>query len=340
MFKSFTRCAVALGLAAGVALSGAAPAQAQGAAQAPIEMVLTNEIATSHWGTKLMEEYAGLINQRTQGRIKARVFPSGTLYKDKDAVAALGSGSVHMVWPVSVQLESIAPAYGVVNLPFAVTDEAMQRGDTSEKLAAMLSALVQDKGIRIMGLMRTADLMFLFKDKEIDAVNDLKGAKVRLTGGRVLQSLMRDLGANPISMPASEMAAALMQGAIDGIYTSAGGWEMVGTNAARTASIVPGMNLLTYSVCVDDKWLKGLPADLRKVVEDTTAEVIASQWKRAITSDQETMDRLIATGGKLVVVPQDQRAKFLEIGAKVSEEYTRRFPEVWKQFQSIVQTKG
>jgi len=323
----------AVGITAATALTAGAPARAQ----QPIEMVMTDEIATSHWTAKMMDEYAALIEQRSQGRIKPKVFHSGTLYKDKDAVAALGSGAVHMVWPVSVQLESIAPQYGVINLPFAVTDEAMERPDVARDVAAMLSGLVADKGIRVMGLMRTADLIFLFKDKPVESVSTLKGTKIRLTGGRILQLLMRDFGASPVSMPASEMAAALMQGAIDGIYTSAGGWEMVGTNAAKVASIVPGMSLLTYSVCVDEKWLNGLPPDLRQIVESTTNEIVAQQWKRAIAADKETMDHLIAQGGRLETVPTAQQAKFRETAMKVNQDYIRRYPEVWKQYQAIVE---
>lgn len=332
MFKRIAAFAAASGLGAVLALG--APATAR--AQQSIEMVLTDEIATTHWAAKLMDDYAQQIEQRTQGRIKTRVFHSGTLYKDKDAVAALGSGAVHMVWPVSVQLESIAPQYGVINLPFAISDAMMEGGEVGGDLAAMLSGLVADKGIRVMGLMRTADLMFLFKDKAVAAPADLRGSKIRLTGGRVLQSLMREFGASPVSMAASEMAAALMQGAIDGIYTSAGGWEMVGTGAAKAASLVPGMSLLTYSVCVDDKWLKALSPDLRQIVEATTRETIERQWKHAIAADKETMDRLRAEGGRLDVVPAGGQQPFRTVAAKVSDEYARRYPDVWKQFQEIV----
>lgn len=338
LFRPFWAKTLLVGMTV-AGLAAGTPGQARAQA-APVEMVMTDEIATSHWTAKMMDEYAALIEERSKGRIKPKVFHSGTLYKDKDAVAALGSGAVHMVWPVSVQLESIAPQYGVVNLPFAVTDAAMSKPETAQEVSKLLSGLVADKGIRVMGLMRTADLIFLFKDKEVDSVGDLKGSKIRLTGGRVLQLLMRDFGASPVSMPASEMAAALMQGAIDGIYTSAGGWEMVGTNAAKVASLVPGMSLLTYSVLVDDKWMKGLPDDLRQVVETTTNEIIAKQWQRAIDADKKTMDQMIAQGGRLAVAPEAEQAKFREIANKVNQDYVRRYPEIWKQYQAIVGNKS
>jgi C4-dicarboxylate-binding protein DctP len=268
----------------------------------PIEFVMTNQLASTHWAAKNMEKFAAEIEKRSGGRIKPRVFNSGTLFKDKEAVAALGSGAVQMVWPVSVQLESIAPEYGVINLPFSMRDDVMLKKGARKAVASMLSKYVLDKGIRVMGLMRTADLIFLFKNKAVTKPSDLKGEKVRVTGGRVLQELMREFGASPISMSASEMGTAMMQGAIDGIFTSAGGWKMVGVKTAGVATRVPGLSLLTYSVLVDNKWLNSLPDDLRSVIVDTTNEILATQWTKAIASDKKFMAKLIAGGGKLVVV--------------------------------------
>jgi C4-dicarboxylate-binding protein DctP len=127
----------------------------------PIEMIMTDELATSHWSTKIIDDFAKKIQDRTKGRIVPKVFHAGTLYKDQDAVAALGSGSVHMVWPVAVRLETIAPQTGVISLPFAVTDEMMMQDGAPEAVGKFLSQYVEPRGIRVMGLARTADLFFL-----------------------------------------------------------------------------------------------------------------------------------------------------------------------------------
>lgn len=101
--RRFFTWALALGIGSSLLLAGAR------ATAEPIEMIMTDELATSHWSTKLIDEFAKTIEERSNGRIKVKVFHASTLYKDQDAVAALGSGSVHMVWPVAVRLEPIAP---------------------------------------------------------------------------------------------------------------------------------------------------------------------------------------------------------------------------------------
>jgi C4-dicarboxylate-binding protein DctP len=304
-------------------------------AQDTFEMVMTNELATSHWTAKMMDDYAATIEERSEGRIDVSVFHSGTLYTDRDAIAALGTGAVHMVWPVSVNLESIAPEYGVVNLPFSLTDQFMQSDGAVAELSDMMSRIIEGRGIRVMGLMRTADLIFLFKEKAVTQPSDLSGERVRMTGGRVLQSMMREFGASPISMPATEMAAALMQGAIDGIFTSAGGWEMVGTNAAQTASYIPGLSLLSYTIVADDKWISSLPEDLRKVVVETTNELVQMQWQEGIDKDKATMQMLLDQGGTLVTAQDDAVAEFRALAEVASAEFTDKFPEVWEQFQAL-----
>ncbi|MEC7258155.1 MAG: TRAP transporter substrate-binding protein DctP [Pseudomonadota bacterium] len=304
-------------------------------AQDTYEMVMTNELATSHWTAKMMDSYAATIEERSEGRIDVSVFHSGTLYTDRDAIAALGTGSVHMVWPVSVNLESIAPEYGVVNLPFSLTDDFMQADGAATELAEMMSQIIEGRGIRVLGLMRTADLIFLFKEKAVASPEDLSGQRVRMTGGKVLQSMMRNFGASPISMPATEMAAALMQGAIDGIFTSAGGWQMVGTNAAQTASYIPGLSLLSYTVVADERWLDSLPEDLRAVVLDTTEELLAQQWKEGIAKDKETMQVLLDDGGKLVTADPEAQKQFRELAENASQEFIDRYPNVWERFQTL-----
>ena len=336
MFKSLRRGAAATALALAGLVAAPLAGMPTAAADEPIEMIMTNEIATSHWTAALMEDFAATIRDRTDGRIEPKIFHAGALYKDRDAVAALGTGAVHMVWPVSVQLESLAPEYGVINLPFAIDDELMLTDGAADALTELLSGFVEDRGFRVMGLMRTADLVFLFPEKAVNTPADLEGAKVRLTGGTVLQQLMRELGASPISMPATEMAAALMQGAIDGIFTSAGGWEMVGTNAAQTATWVPGLSVLTYTVVADAKWIESLPPDLREIVETTVAELVADQWRSGMQSDKETMEKMIADGGELVTVDATEVAQFRALAERASEAFIERHPEVWDRFRQTV----
>lgn len=61
------------------------------------QMVLPNEVPATHWKTKYMNDFADEVKKRTNGALVVKVFPASQLYNDQDALAALGTGAVHMV---------------------------------------------------------------------------------------------------------------------------------------------------------------------------------------------------------------------------------------------------
>lgn len=301
------------------------------------EMVITNELSTTHWTAIQMVEFAETLNEASDGRIDAKVFSSSTLYGDQDAIAALGTGAVHMVWPVSVRLESIAPEIGVLTLPFVLNDEMMAKPGAASAVGDYLSGYLDHAGIEVMGVTRTADLIFLTKDGPVAGIDDLENSKLRATGGRVMLELLDKFGASAVSMPATEMGPAMSQGAIDGILTSSGGWEMVGNSTAPYGSLVPGLNLLVYAILVDGAWMNGLPEDLQTIVRDTTREYVDANWELAKALDGETLQKVIGDGGQYSVVDDQSRSYFVEAAETVKQGWSERYPEAWAEFQTVLE---
>ena len=73
------------------------------------EMIVTSEVPLSHWKSRYIQEFADSVTKRTGGKLTVKVFPAGQLYTDKDALSNLGTGAVHMVWPISSQVELLEP---------------------------------------------------------------------------------------------------------------------------------------------------------------------------------------------------------------------------------------
>ena len=304
------------------------------------DLVLPSEVAATHWKTDYMNEFARKVAERTGGEISVKVFPAGQLYNDQDALAALGTGAVHMVWPVSVRLETIAPSTGLLNLPFAITDEMMANACFSSGITKLVSGEVEPRNLRVLGLLRTADLLFIFKDREVTNMDGLKGAKVRVTGGRVFLDMMKSLGISGVSMAASEMSTAMSQGAIDGVFTSPAGWaEMIGT-AGNQAWYVPGFSLSTYAVVVDNGWFEALPEGERAAITATLDEIIAREWTEAKAADEQILKDMEKAGANINVADEAEMARWKELSANESETFTAAHPEVMASFRKLEASCG
>ncbi|MES1927580.1 TRAP transporter substrate-binding protein DctP [Salinisphaera sp. T31B1] len=290
------------------------------------DMVMTNEVATTHWKTQYMEEVGESIKKKTDGEINPIVFPSGQIYNDQDALAALGTGAVQMVWPVAVRLETIDPRTGVLSLPFTLKTEDMQKACYRQQVSDMLTSFVDKRNLKVLTLLRAADLIFLFGDKDIKSLKGMQGAKVRVIGGKVYLATMKATGANPISMPASEMSTALAQGTIDGVLSSAAGWaDMLGTSA-QYGYFVPGFELATYAVVVDKSWYDNLSDKDAEIVRDSVEDIADDQWTSTVEKDQKLIEKMESEGGTYTVADDAEIQRWRDKMQPVVDQFAQEYP--------------
>ena len=308
------------------------------AEQKPVKMVMTHEVSTTHFKQTMMVKYAKLVEERTGGKIKGEVYPGGQLYNDRDAIIALGTGAVQMTWPISANLEQINEAYGILNLPLCLEDEMMlkQPGFRSE-LTELLSSLVGGKNIRVMGLIRSASGVMCFGRKDVRTVEDLKGLKIRVTGGLTCLDWIKELGASPISMAASEMTTALSQGALDGIMTSPQGWSEIIGGAAKYGVDIKNFWPPTYSILIDKKFWDQQPNDIKKVLQSTMDEMSSEQWQYSIDEDMKAYEKLRnVTKVKVTVISdKDLADKWLPKTKATFERFKAKFPAAYKSFVDL-----
>ncbi|HKS13037.1 MAG TPA: TRAP transporter substrate-binding protein DctP [Pseudomonas sp.] len=282
-----------------------------------------------------MNEFAKKVDQRTDGEIDVKVFPSSQLYNDQDALAALGTGAVQMVWPVSVRIETIDPRLGAINLPFTLTDQLMTDQCYAKGLTQLMSSYIEPRNLKILGLLRAADLFFVFADRDVQKLEDVKGAKVRVIGGRVFLDTIRSLGASPVSMPASEMSSALGQGAIDGVFTSAAGWsEMIG-KTGKFGWYVPNFSLTTYAVVVDKMWFDALPQAQQEAITTSMDEIVAKQWKEVVVEDQKLIDKMTGQGLQFHTATPEEIGRWEKISESNKQTFSAAHPEVLPAMQAV-----
>ncbi len=304
----------------------------------PTKMIVTHEISVSHWKHPLMEKYGKLLEERTKGKLKVELYPAGQLYADKAAVAALGTGSVHMTWPVTVNVETLVPAFALMNFPMFIEDDLMLKNPQFRKdLREMLSRLLAPKNIRLMGIVRTSEALCIFKKGVTPkTVADMKGLKIRTTGGLVWLDIYKAWKATAVGMPASEMAAALAQGVIDGIHTSPAGWSQMVGIAAPYGLKMPDFYIATYEVLVDDKWYRKLPKDVQGIMQNTLDELLTAQWQDGINQDDKELKLMESKGAKIHVVPRKElKERWLPLCKPAFENFSKRFPEAYKEAKAL-----
>lgn len=306
----------------------------------PIQMILTNELAVKSGKNKSMEQFIALVEEKSNGRIKGELYPTATLYSDADAVAALGSGSVHVVWPATGWFESLNQAVGIMRLPFALNDKLMLNDPEYRKnINEFITGTLVGKNIKVLGQLRSTEYLLYTKKLIVENVDDFKGKKIRVSGGEALIKTLDALGATAISMPSSEASSALAQGTIDGVLSSPNTWANKAGDLAKGGLIMPSFLMSTYTMAADESWFNNLPEDLQKVIIESADEVANNQWQGSIDEDTVNFGK-IEEFAKFVTFNQTELDKLSVKVAPVYEFYKNKFPEDFAAFVEIQKSAG
>jgi C4-dicarboxylate-binding protein DctP len=300
------------------------------------EAVLVHDIAPPHPRYAQLTQMAAEVAKRTQGTLTIAINPGGkVLYPGQASLDAVRNKAVPLAFINSAFLQSIDADLGFLNFPFTVTDALMARPGVAEGVLALVRSHVEPHRLRVLAVMRGADTIVIFKNRQVRTPDDMKGLKIRVAGPGVYQDIVRSLGAEPVVFPAIEMGAALARGAMDGIITSPGGW---GKNVqdAPSASLVPGLLFYTYFLIADKTWFDALPAVEQKALADSSRVSVTEKWSEMQTDDARLIAELVSRGATYTVLPGDAVAAWRKRTEGVTRDFADKHPEVMRRFGIIV----
>jgi len=300
------------------------------------EAVLVHDIAPPHPRYAQLTQMAAEVAKRTQGTLTIAINPGGkVLYPGQASLDAVRNKTVPLTFVNSAFLQSIDADLGFLNLPFTITDALVARPGVAEGILDLVRSYVEPRGLKVLALMRGADTIVIFKNRQVKVPDDMKGLRIRVAGPGVYQDIVRSLGAEPVVFPAIEMGAALARGAMDGIITSPGGW---GKNVADapSASLVPGLLFYTYFLIADKAWFDALPALEQKAFADSARIAVTEKWGEMQADDARLLADLVSRGAMYTAVPADAVAAWREMVAGVTRGFTAKHPEVMRRFRGVV----
>jgi C4-dicarboxylate-binding protein DctP len=301
-----------------------------------LDVTVINDVPQGHPRLKYALQLEADVARASGGSIRIltnRSIPGkaglDALLSDKAQIAALNTA----------HLEAVDPRIGFVNLPFGLNDAAMERPGALDRIIALMQKQLDASGLVILGVMRGADNLFVFKNRKVRTPADLVGVKLRVTGEGIYEKIMRSLGADPVAMPIGEIKAAIAEGKVEGTSTSPGGWVSQLGMSAPIGSQVPGLMMLTYTYVAKKSWLDSLTTEQRNIVMKGVRDVSTLKWRAMYDDDKEVIDAFVKQGGSYEVVPESELAAWREKVAPVSAEFEKKYPDLVKAARAILTGK-
>jgi C4-dicarboxylate-binding protein DctP len=295
---------------------------ATAAAQQPIVIKFSHVVSVNTPKGKGAEEFKRLAEERTKGKVKVEVYPSSTLYKDKEEVEALQLGAVQMLAPSLAKFGPLgAREFEVFDLPYMFDSYADLHKVTGGPIGQSLLKKLESKGILGLAFWDNG-FKVMSANKPLRKPDDFKGLKMRIQSSKVLDSQMRALGANPQAMAFSEVYQALQTGVVDGTENPPSNLFTQKMHEVQKHVTLSNHGYLGYAVIVNKKFWDGLPADVRTQLEGAMKDATKFANDIAKAENDEAMAKVKASGkSEIITLTDDEKKTWKKALIKVHKEH-------------------
>jgi TRAP-type C4-dicarboxylate transport system substrate-binding protein len=167
---------------------------------------------------RLCRRFAADIEKRSNGALKAAVYPGSSLMKTNAQFSAMRKGALDIsLYPMPYAGGEVAET-NIGLMPALVPSYEVGAAWKTAEVGRMLTKLLDEKGIVLLSWIWQAGGV-ASRVTPLVQPDDAKGLKVR-GGSREMDLMLKAAGASVISLPSNEIYAAMQTGAMDAAMTS------------------------------------------------------------------------------------------------------------------------
>lgn len=315
---------------AGVLLAGlmaAAPAGAADIKERNIKVGIG--LTADHPQGQAVARFGELVSQKSDGKIKVKLFAGGLLGNDVSMVSSLQGGTQEMTIPDTSTLVGIAglKEFGLINLPFALNSseeaDALLDGPWGQKLMAKLP----EKGLIGLGFWENGFRQISNNRHPIAKAEDISGLKLRVIQNPLFIDTFKALGANALPMPFPEVYTALETGTVDGQENPLATLIASKFYEVQKHTVISNHIYSVWAFLISKKFWDKLSPDEQKILTEAANEATAFERKTIRAFDATALEEIKSKGIQVTTLSDEETAKLRELTKPVSVKYTQEFGE-------------
>jgi TRAP-type transport system periplasmic protein len=320
------RCNGTLALACAAAFS----AGTSGVASAQTVMKIATVNAGDNPRNVAANELGRQLGLKSGGRIKGEVYLNNQLAKgEAGMLEATQLGTIDISPVGAAPIGGIfEPAYLPLSLPFLWPSRQHVWKAMDGPLGAELAKKMEGKGLKVLCFGGGWGYRNVMSNKRpIKSPADMRGVTIRVQQSPVYIGMMKQLGANPVPMPWSEVFLALKQGTVDAMEAPAVSivsdkYHEIGKYYSLTKHTYEPITWFTNL-----KKYGALPADLKKALDAASKDACALDRKAELDSEAGDLEIIRKAGVQVNDIADTKPFRdmmgpvYQEVGAKVGKEW-------------------
>ncbi|TCP17901.1 C4-dicarboxylate-binding protein DctP [Scopulibacillus darangshiensis] len=269
-----------------------------------------------------------IVESKSDGKIKVKVYPNGQLYGDEDEIEALQANNVQIIVPSSSKLAGFDPTFQLFDLPFLFkNDDELYRFEDGTAGKELLSKL-ESSGMKGLGYWPNGFTHITNNERPIKKPEDLKGLKIRTHGGGLLNDVFSKLGASSTKLAFNDVYQGLQLGTVDGQENSLVNIETQKYEEVQKYLTLMNMTRSEYVVATNKKWWDGLNNDTQALLAKAMKKA-TEKGREVEKSDERKALEKIKSDGKMEIfkLTDAERQAFIDAEKPVMDKWKKKLDE-------------
>ena len=164
--------------------------------------------------------FAKLVEEKSAGRIKIKVYNSGVLGTEESVIEQVQFGGIDFARVNLASLAKYSPAINVLMLPYLIKDDIQMNTILESSYGTEIKEALMKEKISCLSWFKGGKRGFYSSKKYIFGIEDLAGLKVNAIQPQMMTDFYLNNGVHIVSHKQNDLYGLLQSGAIDGVEGS------------------------------------------------------------------------------------------------------------------------
>ena len=289
------------------------PAQAQD----KFEVKVAAFVGAQHFMSKWLVTWGERLEKASNGRLVFKHFPGAQMAPPPAHYDLARTGRAEVSWFLHGGTPGRFPLTELISLPYMAGSAEIGTKVLNDRQLRSKYLDREHRGIKVLLLLTHQPGNIHTTKVPIRGADDLKGLRIRFAAPTI-RDFVAALGGTPVGVQPGEQLERLQKGTLDGTFIDYGGagiaFKMGGTLKYSTEMY---SYVSSFGVGMNPDFYKKLPADLRKLVDQSTAGVEKEVGEGWDALDAIGKKLLIEGGAEAIKLSAAEDARFRKVGQQV-----------------------
>ncbi|AZO93717.1 TRAP transporter substrate-binding protein [Halocella sp. SP3-1] len=274
------------------------------------------------------KEFARLVEERTDGRIKIDVYAGGILGDESSTIEQVQFGAIDFVRTSITPMANFEPAMNVLSLPYLYPSEEYMFQVLQGEIGESVLDGLKDAGIIGLTWYDSGARSFYIADKKVTGPEDLKGLRIRVQESQLMMDMVEALGASPTPISWGEVYSALQTGVVDAAENNYPGWYYNSHHEVAPNFVEDEHNRIPELIIMSKITWDSLSEEDQKIIKQAAVESTEVQREAWDARTEEAKRQAVEEGANITTLTAEQKQAFQDAVMDLYPKYSAGYEDL------------